>query len=183
MKYLSFDQLVEQFSGSKDAGVFEFEYTGKFEKNEYFKIIFNGVVNSFVSNLSLIELCYTDNQSRTVIDFPDDDILANLKSMKIKLNSCFFFFGIVENNLKLIFRKFPEIISCYIFRDKTFVVQLSENLFTNELYFFQNGINEDRVSFEPASTLNRKLLAETLKLIEKKQIQLLSNGIVSCRLK
>ncbi len=154
MQLINFSDLKASFTGSKNSGYFEFTIQNYNQENETNLLILSSIKNTFIVNK--IETYY------------NYDKLENLISVEHGFCTNFFFYGYNDNKEPYIdFINYSNILKSRIYRDGIFELIINENLFTDEIYYYQNGENNDRVAFNYAAKLNRELLNVALQKIEK----------------
>jgi hypothetical protein len=154
MKLLKKEELLSTLTGSKNSGFFEFNPTGSEESSDMYAGIFSIVANSFLVD-----------DYRCLENYGEHNVVL---SKEYWITAKFFFYGVRENkNSVLDIVSIKDIILLRVYRDAVFELELKENLFTDEIYFFQDGKNNDRAIFKEAAILNRQLLKIALSKIEK----------------
>lgn len=154
MKLLKKNELLSSLTGSKNSGFFEFSPTGIEEFSDMYSGIFNIVANSFLVD-----------DYRCLENFGEQNVVL---SKEYWITANFFFYGVKEDKNRVIdIVSVKDIILLRVYHNAVFELELKENLFTDEIYFFQDGKNNDRAIFREAAILNRQLLKIALSKIEK----------------
>lgn len=154
MKLLKKEEFLSSLTGSKNSGFFEFSSTGSQESPDMYARIFSIVANSFLVD----DYRCLENHGECNVVFSKEYWIA----------AKFFFYGVKGNNNNVIdIVSLKDIILLRVYRDAVFEIELKENLFTDEIYFFQDGKNNDRAIFKDAAILNRQLLKVALSKIEE----------------
>ena len=154
MKLLKKEELFSSLTGSKNSGFFEYNSTGDGEYSDVYAGIFKIVANSFLVD-----------DYRCLENYGEHNVVL---SKEYWMTAKFFFYGFNEDKTSVIdLVSIKDIILLRIYRDAVFEIELRENLFTDEIYFFQDGKNNDRAMFKDAAILNRQLLKVALSKIEK----------------